>query len=56
MSLIEIHSHLIARTTETPNPDFRGEEKTEMELTNPAEGNEALPESKEATLTGTPKK
>ena len=27
MSLIEIHSHLIARTAETPNPDFGGEEK-----------------------------
>ena len=56
MSLIEIHSHLVARTTETPNPDFGGEEKTEMESTNLPEGNEALPESKEATLTGTPKK
>ena len=56
MSLIEIHSHLIARTTETPNLDFGGEEKTEMDSTNPAEGNEALTDSKEATLTGTPKK
>ena len=56
MSLIEIHSHLVACTAETPNLDFGGEEKTEMDLTNPAEGNEALTDSKEATLTGTPKK
>ena len=56
MSLIEIHSHLIARTNETPNLDFGGEEKTEMDSTNPAEGNEALTDSKEATLTDTPKK
>ena len=56
MSLIEIHSHLVAHTAETPNPDFGGEEKTEMESTNPPERNEALPEGKEATLTGTPKK
>ena len=56
MSLIEIHSHLITCTAETPNPDLGGEEKTEMDLTNPAEGNEAHTNSKEATLTGTPKK
>ena len=56
MSLIEIHSHLVACTAETSDPDFGVEEKTEMELTNHPEGNEALPESKEATPTGTPKK
>ena len=56
MSLIEIHSHLVAHTTETPDLDFRAEDKTEMESTNHPEGNEALPESKKATPTGTPKK
>ena len=56
MSLIEIHSHLVPRTTETPDPDFAVEEKTEMDLTNHPERNETLPDSKEATPTGTHRK
>ena len=55
MSLIEIHSHLVAHTAETPDPDFGPEGKTEMESTNHPEGNEAIPEIKEDTPTGTRK-
>ena len=56
MSLIEIHSHLVAHTAETEHLDFGAEEKTEMALPNHQEGNEAITEMKEATPTGTHKK
>ena len=56
MSLIEIHSHLVAHTAETEHPDFGAEEKTEMASPNNQEGNEAITEMKEATPTGTHKK
>ena len=42
MSLIEIHSHLVAHTAEAQDPEFGAEEKTEMASPNHSEGNEAL--------------
>ena len=56
MSLIEIHSHLVAHTAQTEHLDFGAEEKTEMASPNHQEGNEAITEMKEATPTGTRKK